>query len=111
MTDADTTLTVEVLGGEADRPHARAAVDFIRGLALQEGDEDEQERLNRIREEMDTTADGQPLTLSYEQGKAVAAALYAYRNKRLDDDDYAAAANIEQTRRAVHQPVAEVDPQ
>lgn len=109
MTTEDTTTTVEVLTSEQHRPHARAAVDFVRGMALMEDDIEELGRVNRVRERLDAVADDEPVTLAYDEGAALAAALFALRSRALDNDEYAKAARIEKARREAHNNVAEVD--
>lgn len=109
MTTTDTTTTVEVLTSEQHRPHARAALDYVRGMALMEDDIEELGRLNRVRERLDAAADDAPLTVPYDEGAALAAALFALRSRALDNNEYGKAARIEKARREAHNNMAEVD--
>jgi hypothetical protein len=99
MTDPPDAQAYDVPTAQRDR--IQAALDHAQGFLLVGGLHEEQAQAARVRETLRETPRGEPVTLRERDAARAVAALVAYKQYLLDEDEVAAAAEVEDAIRAV----------
>ena len=95
----DDTLALEMAA--AERETLRAALSQTQGFLLYAGLDKEAERVDTLRERLAETDGDAPLRVAEPVAARGVASLMTYRNAMLDEDDIAAAAEVEETVRTL----------